>query len=311
MNQRTNQKLLLQNASVCPFQQIVHLFFSFFFIHKSINLESGGLFSEWIQHARDSSASVVTFLCELAAVFLKDMGRVGFVAVPAAHKGFLSAQTRVHQSVLDAAEDVRTKIAQLPEETSTDSNADSSNSSSFNTGWLVKACHDCVAQVQILLERSLSSLAKCNSAPTATDLKTLHAQFHQRIDVLLRMVHTIDNLLSYLESADLNQIKFCVAGLEVQSKAYTQQMGDCVEVSLGDLSFAASMVHKIIAERRRMTLLRRGRDINYDPVPARLLASPSRKRVLPYDDAAGSENPSPESVIFVSVIFCISKYVAS
>jgi hypothetical protein len=266
---------------------------------QGINLESGGLFSEWVQQTKESSSQLTGLLCELCVVFCNEMPEVD-IASCAAFSSFLYAQIRTHQVVLDAAEEIRTKITLLPEEVSGDSF--DMSSSSFSTGWLVKACHDCVAQIQILLERSATTLDKWRASGIQqqdSDLATLHRQFHHRIDVLLRLESTVHTLLASLESADLNQIKLCVAGLEVQSKNYCQQMdGTAVEAALSDLSFAVSIVHKIVAQRRRMTALRRGRDITYSPLPARLLASPSsRRRIPPYDDSVESnESPSPESV---------------
>jgi hypothetical protein len=262
-------------------------------------LESGGLFSEWVQQTKESSSQLTGLLCELCVVFCNEMPEVD-IASSVAFSSFLAAQIRTHQVVLDAAEEIRTKITLLPEEVSGDSF--DMSSSSFSTGWLVKACHDCVAQIQILLERSATTLDKWRASGIQqqdSDLATLHRQFHHRIDVLLRLESTVHTLLASLESADLNQIKLCVAGLEVQSKNYCQQMdGTAVEAALSDLSFAVSIVHKIVAQRRRMTALRRGRDITYSPLPARLLASPSsRRRIPPYDDSVESnESPSPESV---------------
>merc|ERR1712071_587175 len=99
-----------------------------------------------------------------------------------------------------------------------------------SNGWLVKACHDSVTQVQILLERYTRCIDRHISVDD--DLCSLHSTFYQRVDSLL----------------------------------------------------------KIVAERKRMTVLRRGRDISYSPLPAQLLASTSRKRNSPFDDASCSYN---------------------
>ena len=123
-----------------------------------------------------------------------------------------------------------------------------------------------------------------------------HLKFHQRIDVLLRIGSTIENVLAYLEHADLNQVKVSAAALEVQATTYADQMDAIGDVFLGDLSFAVGMVHKIVAERRRMLVLRRGRDISYSPLPPRLLASsPSRKRASSVEDDVGREINIPGS----------------
>jgi len=211
--------------------------------------------------------------------------------------GYLSAQKKVHQAVTNIADDVRMKITQLPDENSIDSTTDSAGSNySINNGWLVKACHDSITQVLILLER----LSDCIRVPICpVDLNCLnmsHLKFHQRIDVLLRIGSTIENVLAYLEHADLNQVKVSAAALEVQATTYADQMDAIGDVFLGDLSFAVGMVHKIVAERRRMLVLRRGRDISYSPLPPRLLASsPSRKRASSVEDDVGREINIPGS----------------
>ena len=198
--------------------------------------------------------------------------------------GFVAAHLKVHQSVIQLSDDVRMKMAQLPEGDS----IDSVDSCHLNNGWLVKACHDSVTQLQILLERYTRFIEEQPSAAIC-DLCAMHSKFHQRIDSLLRMVSTIDNLFGHLEQADLIQIKCCASALEAQAKAYAQLMEHCDEVLVCDMSFAVSMILKIVAERKRMTLLRRGRDISYSPLPARLLASTSRKRISPFDDTVESD----------------------
>ena len=281
---------------------------------QSISLESVGLFNEWVQHASETTTLMTGLLSELGVVFQVEAPSSTEDLTPeAASSSYRAAQVRVHQSVLEVAEVARSKMAQLPEETSTESLSDVSGSGSFHTGWLIKACHDCVAQVQILLERSAALVAK-SAGPLNESMAALHQHFHQRIDVLLRMSHTIETLLVHLENADLNEIKYHVAGLEVQTKAYTQHLeladtSGCGGGALldGDLSFAASMVHKIVAERKRMTALRRGRDVNYRPLPARLLASPSRKRVLVHDDSAEmNASVSPQSPVHTDPLQLIS-----
>lgn len=220
--------------------------------------------------------------------------------------GFVTAQAKVHESIIGLADNVRMKIAQLPDETS----SDSLGNSSFVTrdSWLVKASHDVVTQVQILLEQFTDTIG--SQCWNEKELVVVHSKFHQRIDVLLRMGTTVENLLSYLELADLSQMKMCAAALEVQATAYINQMGVIADVTsvLCDVSFAVNSVHKIVAERRRMSALRRGRDISYCPLPAQLLA-PSSRKSSHFDDVMESEisDSASETVCFChrSILFNI------
>ena len=200
--------------------------------------------------------------------------------------GFVSAQKKVHHAIIKLAGDVQMRIAQLPCENS----SDSLDNSSFmnNNESLVKACHDSVTQVVILLEQIFELIDRLPS--DGMEFGAIQAIFHQRIDILLRMGDSIEHLLSYLELVDLAQVKICAAALEVQATAYLNQMGASADIYLCDVSFAVGCVHKIVAERRRMMALRRGRDISYGPLPARLLASssPSRKAST-YDDVIESD----------------------
>lgn len=258
-------------------------------------MDSKGLFGEWVQRARESNTAILSVLCEFAAVFHAALPPVDDIAPSTILAGFVSAHLKIHQSVIQLSDDVRLKMAQLPEGDS----IDSVDWCHLNNGWLVKACHDSVTQLQILLERYTRFIEEQPSAATVDDLCAHHSKFHQRIDSLLRMACTIDNLFGHLERADLVQIKCCASGLEAQARAYAQLMEHCDEVLVCDVSFAVSMILKIVAERKRMTLLRRGRDISYSPLPARLLASTSRKRVSPFGDAVELDvsDCSIESVI--------------
>lgn len=223
--------------------------------------------------------------------------------LPTALTGFVSAQKKVHDAIINVADDVRMKIAQLPDENSIDS---LDNSSFMNNGWLVKACHDSVTQVVILLEQ----IVECIDYLPSEGIKfgAIQSIFHQRIDILLRMGNSVELLLSYLELADLSQVKICAAALEVQATAYTKQMGVAADIYLSDVSFAVGTVHKIVAERRRMTALRRGRDISYSPLPARLLASssPSRKSSTFHDVVESDVRNSTFDVVSNSLIFVFS-----
>ena len=249
-------------------------------------MDSVGLFNDWVHRTQDLLNSILASYCELSVVFCNEVPNLDVITSSTAVTGFVSAQTKVHQSTINLADDVRMKIAQLPDENL----IDSLDNSSFVTrdSWLVKASHDVITQVLILLEQfteNIDRLSLCEK-----DISAIHLKFHQRIDVLLRMANTIENLFSYLELADLTQVKLCAAALEVQATAYTNHMGVSADTTsvLCDVSFAVNSVHKIVAERRRMTALRRGRDISYSPLPARLLASPSRKSSH-FDDVMESE----------------------
>lgn len=268
------------------------------YIMQGTQLESKGLSNEWIQRALESNNAILSLLCELTTVFYSELPPMSHVPLPIALSGFLSAQSKMHDSIIHLAETVRGKMAQLPEEESSSSLSVSqlSDSCNFNTGWLVKACHDSVTQVQILLER----YARCrvdDNISADDDLCSMHLKFHRRVDSLLRIGHSVECLFSQLQCADLAQIKASATALEAQSKLYVQRMENVEEGFIGDLSFAVSMVLKIVAERKRMTLLRRGRDITYSPLPAQLLASTStsRKRNSSFDDASESYS-SIESV---------------
>lgn len=254
------------------------------------------MFNDWIQRALAPNNAILSLLCELTTVFYNELPPMSHVPLPIALSGFLSAQSKMHESIIQLAETVRGKMAQLPEEDSSSSLSVSqlTDSSNFNTGWLVKACHDSVTQVQILLER----YARCSvndNISADDDLCSMHLKFHRRVDSLLKIGHSVECLFSQLQCADLAQIKASATALEAQSKLYVQRMENIEEVFIGDLSFAVSMVLKIVAERKRMTLLRRGRDITYSPLPAQLLASTSRKRNSSFDDASESYS-SLESV---------------
>ena len=237
----------------------------------------------------------MSLLCELSAVFeCQMMPGMNELPTSVALLGFTSAQKKVHHAVIHLSDDVRIKMAQLPGENSIDS---VDGPSSINNGWLVKACHDSITQVQFLLEH-LSKTLDEEEYSEDQDVAALHSKFYRRVEILLRIGTTVENLLTYLENADLAQVKFSAAALEVQMTAYTNSIDSTGKVFLGDLSFAVGMVHKIVAERRRMTALLRGRDITYSPLPARLLASsPSRKRLSSYDDDIdGAQNVQFESV---------------
>lgn len=243
-------------------------------------------------HAHKAHSAILALLSEVTVVFEENIEGIEELPLSIAITGYLSAQKKVHQAVINITDEVRMKITQLPDENSIDSISDSVGSSYFiNSGWLVKACHDSITQVLILLER-LSDCIRVPILPVDSNcLNVLHLKFHQRIDVLLRIGSTIENVLVYLEHADLNQVKVTAAALEVQATTYADQMDAIGDVFLGDLSFAVGMVHKIVAERRRMLILRRGRDISYSPLPPRLLAaSPSSKRASSVEDDVEETN---------------------
>ncbi|XP_057378906.1 kinesin-like protein KIF14 [Daphnia carinata] len=262
------------------------------FVMQGITLDSAGLFKEWVRHTQNTLNSIFASYYELSVVFCDEVPNLEVITASTAIAGFVTAQTKVHESIVDLADNVRMKIAQLPDENS----LDSLDNSSFTTreSWLVKASHDVVTQVQILLEQFTETIG--SQSWNEKEMAVVYSKFHQRIDILLRMGTTIENLLSYLELADLSQIKMCAAALEVQATAYTNQMGVTSDVTsvLCDVSFAVNSVHKIVAERRRMTVLRRGRDISYSPLPARLLASSPRKSSH-FDDVMESETSGSAS----------------
>lgn len=250
---------------------------------QGITLDSVGLFNEWAQRALNSLEAIVGNVFGLSAFHCNEVPTLNMFSMTCAISGFVSIQKKVHEATIQLGDGIRMKIAQLPDENSIDSN---DNSSFMNNGWLVKACHDSVTQVLILLERFTANIG-CPDFEEM-DLNAVHLQFHKRIDILLRLGDTIEHLFSYLELADLSQVKLCAAALEVQATAYSNLMALSPETLLCDVSFAVGTVHKIVAERRRMTALKRGRDIIYSPLPARLLTTPSRKSSN-YDDALESE----------------------
>lgn len=249
-------------------------------------MDSVGLFNDWVHRTQDSLNSILASYCELSVVFCNEIPNLDVITISTAITGFISAQTKVHQSIINLADNVRMKIAQLPDENF----VDSLDNSGFVTrdSRLVKASHDVITQVLILLEQFAENIDSPSSYEK--DVSSIHSKFHQRIDILLRMANSIENLFLYLELFDLTQVKQCAAALEVQATAYTNHMGITADVTsiLCDVSFAVNSVHKIVAERRRMTALRRGRDISYSPLPARLLASPSRKSSH-FDDVMETE----------------------
>lgn len=265
-------------------------------------MDSAGLFNEWIQRAQISLESILVNYFGLSVLCCNEVSNLGMFPSSTAISGFVTTQKEIHKSIVSLAVDVRMKIAELLDENSVDSLLD--NSSSINNGRLVKACHDSVTQIQILLEGFTENINN-NSTTGGMDLSAMHSKFHQRINILLRMGSTIEHLLSYLELADLSQVKLCAAALEVQATAYTNLMDMSADTILCEVSFAVGTVHKIVAESRRMTALRRGRDIIYSPLPARLLASPSRKSCPRYndDDDSESEIDQDSSLENVSLIY--------
>lgn len=219
--------------------------------------------------------------------------------------GFVSAQKKIHQATIYLADEIRMKIAQLTDESLINS---IDNSSFMNNGSLVKACHDCVTQVIILLERFTDMIETSNHG---ADYEKIHSKFDQRVDVLMRLGSSIENLFTYLELADLSQVKVHAAAMDVQTTSYTKLMDVDAATVLCDVSIAIGTLQKIVAEKRRMSALRRGRDIIYSPLPARLLASPYRKTSNNFDgefESGMSRNSSLDNVTFYH--FCSSQLLA-
>lgn len=244
------------------------------------------LFNERILHAQETHNTSLLLVSELTAVFQNSVDGLDGFPPAIVSTGFITAHKKLHRHIISFADEICMKITQLPDDSSFDS---IEVPGLISSGWLVKACHDSVTQLQIFMERFSE---KCVAfVPVETDVVYQFSEFRRRIDILLRIASAMENLLSYLEHADLAQVKFSAAALELHATDYANAMGARDEAFLDDLSFAVSMVHKIVAERRRMMALRRGRDVTYSPLPARfLVSSPSRKRVSSLDEHAVDED---------------------
>lgn len=274
-------------------------FFISFLVIQAIHLECSGLFQDWIQQMKESVHSIELFLCELAVIYHDTLPEFGDISVGSALIGFRAGQNRIHQSLLQLVEEVRLRIEQIPDDDL--SEAINLSGSSFNKSGLEKACHDCVVQVLVVLEKCSPLIAKCDL--DGVDLIDLHTRFHQRVTTLLQLASTLDDFLVYLKNANLPEIKQAAADLEMLTISYVTHVSRTGDIFIGDLTYSASIIQKIVAERKRMIALRRGRDVNYGPVPARLLASPSvaNKRAYQFDESE-PDCPSSDEVLVFSAI---------
>nr|CAG4636038.1 EOG090X03EV [Eubosmina coregoni] len=127
------------------------------------------------------------------------------------------------------------------------------------------------------------------------DFACMLSEYHHRIEILLNIKKAVENMLSFASVPDLEQLNLSVTTLEYQLENYAKNMGiDKNHFLLSDLSYAAGMVHKVVAESKRMALLRRGRDVRlYNPVPAQLLASRGKQPLGPPPSVKGNGNPVP------------------
>ena len=146
--------------------------------------------------------------------------------------------------IINSADHVGVKLEKLHDSCSNDSfNSSLSNENRL----LIKSCHDTVIQARSLLEHLESTGDSVESDKIIEmGLKNMYSKFHGRMETLLNLKSTIENIFSFVENSDLElrskQLNLSVNNLETQLMSYAKQMGvveDELTPLFGDLSYAA------------------------------------------------------------------------
>lgn len=131
--------------------------------------------------------------CELSVVFSTDSTNLEFLSSASALIGFKAAHKKVHESAMILAEELCTRIRQL-------SQLSSPNPSSCFTlnGCLVtNACYDLVHQVVVILEELRSTIEDTEDMQVGD----LYSKFHHRVDLLLGIGKTMEDLYEILQNS--------------------------------------------------------------------------------------------------------------
>uniref|UniRef100_A0A0P6DD56 Kinesin protein KIF14 n=1 Tax=Daphnia magna TaxID=35525 RepID=A0A0P6DD56_9CRUS len=243
------------------------------FVLQGISLDSAGLFNQWIDLAKDALRAILTTYCELAVVGFMELPCLPLMSRTTAVSSFFSALSKVHESLIVLAEGVQMKIEQLPNK-----NSPLANPSLADNGChMTNACYSSIHHVICLLE-DLRPIAYTDfSDSDEIELEALFLKHHQLVDLLFCMGKTIDQLFLHLELDVTSQVKICAAALKTQAFDYANRMGASDNPFLSDLSFAVLTIHRLVAEKRRMVDLQKGRNIYYSPVPPQMLVTPTCK----------------------------------
>ncbi|XP_057381549.1 kinesin-like protein KIF14 isoform X2 [Daphnia carinata] len=243
------------------------------FVLQGVSLDSAGLFNQWIDLTKDSLNAILTTYGELAVVVFKELPCLPLMSRTTTVSSFVSALSKVHESLILLAEGVKMKIEQLPNK-----NSPLANPSLADNGChMANACYSSIHHVTSLLE-DLRPIAYTDfSNSDEMELEELFLKHRELVDVLFCMGKTIDQLFLHLELNVLSQVKVCAAALKAQAFDYANRMGASDNPFLSDLSFAILTIHRLVAEKRRMVDLQRGRNIHYSPVPPQMLVTPTRK----------------------------------
>lgn len=207
-------------------------------------MDSTGLFTEWVKHTYQTNTDIQIFICEISVVFYKEVPKIQDLSHSTALSGCVAAQKRITNAIIYAADHVGVKLEKLHDTYSNDSfNSSLSNENRL----LIKSCHDTVIQARSLLEH-LESIGDSAELDDSIEicLKNMYSKFNNRIETLLNLKSTIENVFSFVENSDQElrskQLNISVTNLEGQLINYAKQMGiveDQLTALFGDLSYAA------------------------------------------------------------------------
>lgn len=180
-------------------------------------------------------------------MFSKEVPKIQDLSSSTALSGCVAAQKRISSTIINAADHVGVKLEKLHDSFHAN---DSLNSSLSNENrLLIKSCHDTVVQARSLLEH-LESIGDSAVSDKTIEicLKNMCSKYHNRVQTLLNLKSSIENVFTFVENSDLElrskQLNLVVTNLERQLKNYAKQMGiveDQLTPLFGDLSYTAGI----------------------------------------------------------------------